>query len=259
MPNDFSREGILARPEVPERSLVFFDEIDSTNNYAKRFVKLGYTDGTAIVADHQTAGRGRLGRSFYSPAGTGIYFTLIRSMNTIGANNLLRQTPAAAVAAIEAIDAVTGADSQIKWVNDIYVDGKKAAGILTESIASREGGPFDTVLIGVGFNCTTREFPEDIKDTAGAISRLDVDRNQMTAVFWKRLLYWSDHADSPEMIQKYREKSLVLGRPVSFELGGMLFHGTAEDIDAYGHLNVRLEDGSIRSLDSGEISLESWK
>ena len=144
-------------------AVCLYDSIDSTNNEAKRRVDHGIC---LYATTHQTAGRGRRGHSFYSPKDTGLYMTLSLPLSESAAN-VQKITCAAAVAVCEAVSSLSGIDPQIKWVNDIYVDGKKAAGILTELVSDSDNRP-RAVIIGIGMNLCTERFPEEFADFTAA-------------------------------------------------------------------------------------------
>jgi len=243
-------------PEL-ELPLQVFDIIDSTNNFAKQNIPEGAADGTLIVANQQTAGRGRAGHSFYSPAGTGLYLSLIRSLNSLPPDCLLLLTPAAAVASAEAIQEVTGISTGIKWVNDLYVGTHKVSGILCEAVAAQPGQAPDHVVLGIGINCSTESFPSDIRNTAGSLGTA-VDRNALTAALWKRLLYWTEHAKDSALIDQYRARSILTGKTIRFAQNGSEQTATVTGISDEAHLLVRLPDGADAELSSGEIQILHW-
>ena len=148
------------------QELFYFDSIDSTNTKAKEMAEKGYPSGTLVVADQQTAGKGRRGRSWDSPAGTGIFLTLMLKPD-INPNNASMLTLVAALATAKAINDVTGAAARIKWPNDIVVNGKKICGILTEMSAQFDY--INHIVIGIGFNVHNETFPEDIRETASSL------------------------------------------------------------------------------------------
>jgi BirA family biotin operon repressor/biotin-[acetyl-CoA-carboxylase] ligase len=238
--------------------LYVFSEIDSTNTYARKAVQDGAENSTLVLANHQTAGRGRHGHSFYSPADTGLYLTLILR-KPMSMKEVLRITPAAAVACTEAIRSCSIREPRIKWVNDLFIGKRKIAGILCETVNDLSSQNPQAVLIGIGINCMSTPLPKDIENTAGAINDPDLDRNELAAGIWKKLLYWTEHCNSKEMMNRYRKDSLIIGKEVTFPYNHILMKGTAISITEEGNLLVRKEDGSLQVLDSGEVSIQNWK
>ncbi len=227
---------------------------DSTNKEARLYVERGeYAAHLPVlfIADAQTAGRGRMGRSFYSPADTGLYMTLLLQAPEDGTFSLL--TSLTAVAASDAIDELFGIELKIKWVNDLYLGGRKVAGILAESFTA------DTrrfVAVGIGINLSTESFPEDIADKAGALCVGDaVTRKNELAVLICQKLLASLGGDTESAMQKYRERSCVIGRMIRFTRGGESLRGEAVDIQNDGSLAVKLTSGEHILLSTGEISV----
>ena len=234
-------------------STFFYKSIDSTNTEAKRYARVGGKIPALFVADEQTEGRGRMGRSFYSPADTGIYLSLlIEAPKT--EENTLRMTSAAAVATHDAILAVLGVDTGIKWVNDLYLGGKKISGILAESFFVDDRR---LVVIGVGINLSTKDFPAELRDKAGSLSGERNDDIKMILIQELAIALFKEmrSLDSPSLMARYRKYSLALGREVTFIENGVSRSGVAESVDELGALIVRLADGSRYRLGSGEISL----
>lgn len=231
--------------------LDLFDEIDSTNSEARRQIEQGMTSPALIISDTQTGGRGRMGRSFYSPASTGLYMSMVLKA-TDNAVDTVRLTTAAAVAVALSIEELCGISTEIKWVNDIYLNGRKICGILCESFLS-DGVRY--AVAGIGVNLHTSDFPPDIRDRAASLNPSEKIRNSLAAhianTLWR---FWGDMT-VPQIMEYYRGHSMVLGKNIVFSEGGEVFCGVAEDIDDCGALCVRLENGSHRLLSSGEISL----
>ena len=156
-----------------------FQTIDSTNNYAKRLILDGAAPGTAILAESQTAGRGRRGRSFYSPAGSGLYISVILRPKIDAVDDIQLLSAAAAVAVCRAIDRLKpDSGAQIKWVNDIFIGGKKVCGILSEAVSA--GDRIAGTVVGIGVNCTTDAFPPELRDIACSLGG-DISRNALAA------------------------------------------------------------------------------
>ncbi len=232
----------------------YFALTDSTNKEARLYVERGeYAVHLPVlfIADAQTSGRGRMGRSFYSPADTGLYMTLLLQAPEDGTFSLL--TSLTAVAASDAIDELFGIEVKIKWVNDLYLGGRKVAGILAESFTA------DTrrfVAVGIGINLSTERFPEDIADKAGALCIGDGVKlkNELAVLICKNLLAFLG-GETAQGMQKYRERSCVIGRMIRFTRGGESLRGEAVDIQNDGSLAVKLTSGEHILLSTGEISV----
>ncbi|MDO4492728.1 MAG: biotin--[acetyl-CoA-carboxylase] ligase [Clostridia bacterium] len=235
----------------PSLGIRRYAEIDSTNTEGKRLIRAGAALPLLLVADHQTAGRGRLGRNFYSPKNTGLYFTLVVSPHG-GPADAVPLTQAAAVAALRAIRRLTGADVTVKWVNDLYLGPKKIAGILTEAAAAPDGSL--AVLIGIGINLTTEDFPEDIAERAGAL-RTDIPKETLLTEIVKELLPFAQNPGDRSWLEDYRSCSNVVGKRVNVLRGETSRVAEALEIGDDGALLVRFEDGSEEALTSGEISI----
>ena len=230
-----------------------FESVDSTNSEARRQAELGLCVPALIISDHQSAGRGRLGRSFYSPLNTGLYMSLLLKAKENAADNV-QLTTAAAVAAARSIEEVCGIEVRIKWVNDLYLGSKKICGILCESFLTSSGERY--VIIGVGVNLWTENFPQELDAIATSLMPNDVRRDILAADIAKKLLDHYAYPDNTRMIEYYRTHSAVLGKKVRFEEGGKGYVGLAESIDVVGRLNVRIDEQTIKILSSGEISLK---
>ena len=233
---------------------------DSTNIRAREAAVSGEPEGLAAIAASQTAGKGRRGRSFYSPSGTGLYLSLLLRPHTLPSKQTVKVTTLAAMAACEAIEAISDRKAMIKWVNDIFIDGRKVSGILTEASFSLESDTAEYVVLGIGFNITAPEggFPDEIKDIAGAIftaPQKDI-RNRLAAEFINRFMksYRSPAFGGYE--DKYRERSLAVGRTVDVLLPEGPKPAFVLDVDDDCRLLVKYGDGTAFSLNSGEISIK---
>ena len=242
-------------------SLLWFDTIDSTNTRAKELAAQGASHGTVLIADCQTGGRGRLGRSFHSPAGTGIYLSLILRPNCAPAQ-LMHLTCAAAVAACQAVEAACGIRPGIKWTNDLVWGKRKLAGILTELGLSSDG-MVSYAVIGIGINCCQKEadFPPEIRHIAGSLHTVtgqEIDRARVAAALIDAL-YCMDSdllTNRKRLMEDYRTNCITLSQPVSLvKADGSVRHGTALDIDEEGGLLVAFEDGTQETVTSGEVSV----
>lgn len=234
-----------------DMDVLYYPVIDSTNNCCKRLLADGKEGVFLVAADEQSAGRGRQGKSFYSPALTGIYFSLaVRPRSSL--QNAVTATTAAAVAVCRAIENLTDKRPKIKWVNDVYLDGKKICGILTEAITNFEEGVVDSVIIGIGINIKTIDFP----DSAGQAGSLNanVSRSALIAEITNRLME-TVGGDYNTFIDYYRSHSMVIGEKIKFIQNGKVTLATALEIDERGGLTVMLENGEKTVLRSGEISI----
>jgi BirA family biotin operon repressor/biotin-[acetyl-CoA-carboxylase] ligase len=226
--------------------------IDSTNDEAKRLIAAGKKGTALIVAEGQTAGRGRRGRQFFSPELTGIYMTFSFPTN-MPLGNAVGITTAVAVAVHLAIADLTGIETDIKWVNDIYLGGKKICGILTEAISDFESGCAQHIIIGIGLNYHTTDFPHELQEIAASLSPVGVNRNRMVARIVDRLLDILD--GKVDYLEVYRAHSMVLGKDIVYERDGVKTEARALWIDEDGGLIVEHTDGGRATLTSGEISL----
>lgn len=232
-----------------EIAVAVYPSIDSTNQEAKRRARSGERQAL-IVAETQTAGRGRLGRSFYSPDATGVYFSVLYTVNA-PLSDAVAVTSAAAVAVMRAIKRVCGLQTEIKWVNDLYLDGKKVCGILAESVPV-EGGI--GIVVGVGINLRDADFPDTLAEIAGTL-HTDVSRAELIAAVYRELLPYLAETTDRSWLDDYRHHSFVLGHPITWTRGGECFEGVALDIDEDGGLVVCDRLGAVQTLSSGEISV----
>lgn len=252
--NILSKTAVESYAKNKNIEVFVFDEIDSTNSYAKRMVSSGISGPKLIIADSQTTGRGRLGREFYSPKGTGLYLSYLYKPSTDIASSVA-VTSAAAVAVCRAIKETTGLQAGIKWVNDIYIEGKKVCGILTEAITELNSEMAQCIIVGIGINVSTESFPEDLKDKAGSLNALTTDRNRLAASVVNHLEMLVDGLNKRTFIDEYRSLSIVVGKDVVFVKNGIETTGFATEIDRDGGLVVRLSDGSETVLNTGEVSV----
>lgn len=227
-----------------------FSSVGSTNDEAKRNAE---TDEGAVLyaADSQTAGRGRRGHSFYSPP-TGLYMTLSLPVAG-GITDVQRLTCAAAVAVCEAMRDTAGEEPAVKWVNDIFLGGKKVAGILAELVTDAHNRP-RRVIIGIGVNLTTTDFPADFAARAAGIG--DVDPSLLCAAITDRLIGSYSRLSDPALMERYKALNLVLGHAVNYTDREGRHTAVAADISPDGGLVV-VENGTQRILSSGEISIGS--
>ncbi|HIU25330.1 MAG TPA: biotin--[acetyl-CoA-carboxylase] ligase [Candidatus Copromorpha excrementigallinarum] len=241
--------------------IYIYDSLESTNLEAKQTALEGGAHGTVVMARRQTKGRGRLGRSFFSPD-EGIYISVILRP-ALDISKSLPATLAAAVAVAESIEEVCGKEALIKWVNDIYVDGKKVCGILTEGITDFETGSVDSLITGIGINTTVKDFPEELLDTVGAVTG-SYSKSALAASVISKLLDFTEDLDNRAFMKAYREKCLVLGKTVNVYRGAYKVDPQKEskgvparvlDITDDGGLVVLYSNGSQEVLTTGEISI----
>ncbi|MCL1845992.1 MAG: biotin--[acetyl-CoA-carboxylase] ligase [Defluviitaleaceae bacterium] len=259
-----SAQGITAHLNFkapPEISI--HAEAESTNILAKQAAVSGAEHFTIILAERQTAGKGRRGKSFFSPPGCGIYMSFVLRPPMIWLDVPTLITVFAAVAVCEAIETVCGKHAKIKWVNDIFLGGKKICGISNEAGTDFQSGEVSWIVTGIGVNFRAPEggFPEEIRQIAGAVydnpdETPPVTRNCLAAEIIKNMSRISG-SKSFDFLEKYRSLQMLLGEKITI-------HGTATpeittatalDIDACGQLVVQTESGEIISLSSGEVSV----
>lgn len=241
--------------------IVIYDEVGSTNDLAKQYAKdskCRYPIERIFIANAQTSGRGRQGRSFYSPPGSGVYMSILLCPHA-SAEETLKFTTAASVAVCRAIENAFGLRPQIKWVNDIYLNNKKVCGILAEAVTDIEGGCEQQVVIGIGVNTSTESFPAEIGDIAGSLcpGRKVPNRNRFIAEIinsFVGLLKISETGMvlTKEYVDEYKKRSAVLGKTVKILNTGRIVK--VIDINERGGLVVETSEG-IKTLESGEISI----
>ncbi len=258
--NRLSGEIISAELETETlgRKIIVLDETDSTNNYAKKLAASGAEHGTAVIADFQTAGKGRLGRSFVSPKGTGIYMSvIIRPDFNMETARLI--TSCVACAAAEAVEALCGAETGIKWVNDLYMNGRKICGILTEASLSMETKALDYAVIGIGINVLGTDcFDEQLSKIATTIEAetgVKISRNSLCAEILKRLEEHLAKIEERSFLAQYRRREILTGNLITANVGEVSVTGKAVGIDDNAELIVQLDDGTVKSLSSGEANL----
>ena len=267
--------GILSEGEVASlidealhARVYVYQKIDSTNTEAKRRLAETFDvrslNHTVIVASSQTAGRGRLGRAFYSPDGSGLYLSIIYAPNEkIESPALLTAT--AAVGVCRALFSVYNAAAQIKWVNDIFMRGKKVSGILTEGITDFERGGISCAVVGIGVNIAPQNFPRDIADIATSVlddKKADTKRSALAAAIVNEVLsiYTSGKKGFACAMEEYRERSLLTGKTVRVHPvvnGAGSYDAQVLGVGEDAKLIVKTEDGRERFLDSGEVTLHS--
>ena len=252
---------------MPEFNVIYFDEIDSTNNYAKNLIrsKALLPDNTLVIADCQTAGRGRVGHSFVSPAGTGIYMTLILNLN----KNFQLVTIAAAVSVCLALEKFVDLNKKlplIKWVNDIFIcnklsnSSKKVCGILAEAVTGSDN-KLNKIIVGIGINIWPHKFEADLARAGSVFDDFNdkVTRAEIAAEIVKNLAGFAVKLDAPEIIENYRAK-MIFNTPfhsgdISYLRDNQKFYGHVIDIAQDGGLivNDNNVNNNLITLRSGEV------
>ena len=242
---------------VGRGEILYFDEIDSTNTHAKRLIREGAPEGTVVVADCQTAGRGRMERSFQSPRGKGLYLTVLLRPE-LPPERLLPVTALAGVALCRAVERTCGVRPGLKWPNDPVLGGKKLCGILTE----RTGENALVLGLGVNVSQTREDFTPEVAEMATSLA-MELGRPVSRPALAAALLEELDRAyaallagDLPPFLEDYRRRCVNLGKRVRLRSpeGGEEM-AAAVDIDEEFALVVRLDGGGERTVRSGEVSV----
>ena len=263
----YNASEILKHISDKDVKIKFFDVIDSTSTQAKR--ELAEKDGkslhkTVFVAAKQTSGHGRLGRPFYSPEESGIYLSVVYANGNITKPAVI--TASAGVAVARALKKIYNVDAKIKWVNDVFVDGKKVCGILAEGVANFETGMIEAAVVGIGINITTnKNQPEELKDIAGGVISCSKNRKQaeLCAEVINEFLLILDGGEQEikKSMQEYKSRSFLIGREV--EISPVIntedknFKCVVQDVTEDAKLVVKLKNDEIKILDSGEVSIHS--
>ena len=246
----------LAGGEIGAR-MEIHDEIGSTNTRAKELARQGAEHGTAVLARRQSAGRGRFNRKFYSPDDSGLYLSLILRPD-LQPEQAVMITAMAAVAVARAMEKLADVQAGIKWVNDVYLGGKKACGILCEAGLDFERGGMQYVVLGIGVNVGCMDFPPELASIATSLSNVcgqEISRSRFCAELLNEINALYPLLGTGAFMAEYRARSNVIGRRVVVLRGDERYGATALDIDDGGSLIVRRDDGEIVTLHSGEISL----
>ncbi len=246
---------------APRDNWQVLPEVDSTNTACKRLAAEGAPDGTVVMADAQTAGKGRRGRSFLSPSGMGLYLSILWRPEC-PPEQLLPLTALSAVAVSRAVERLGGVTPAIKWPNDLVMGGRKICGILTELSLEGESGRVEYVIVGIGVNCRQRpeDFPPEIRDIAGSLDMVlpvTVKRAALAAALTEELdLLRREVLFRPELwLEDYRSRCLTVGSRVQVIRGQERAEATALAVDGRFGLTVRYDSGETETLRSGEVSV----
>ena len=254
------------KPFLSEKSQPYADKIqiykslESTNKTAKEMAVAGAEHGTVIISDGQTMGRGRYSRKFFSPSGGGLYMSIVLRPEVLRFENPTSVTAFAAVSVCEAIESISKKAPKIKWVNDIFIDGKKVCGILTEAVTDFESGGLGWIVLGIGINVCirTEDFPVDLQPLATSLypdEKMPGVRNKLAAEIINRILGFETLPSETQVFEKYKKRLMMLGKEITVIQNQMEYKATAIDIDSVGHFVVKNENGEIITLSSGEIRI----
>ena len=257
-----SPQGIrrFLKPEYRDLDLTVLPTAPSTNALVREKANQGRPEGCVIVACEQTDGRGRYGRQFFSPIDSGVYLSLLLRPTAYSPQQATCLTAAAAAAMCQAIEAVTGQQPGIKWVNDIFLHGKKVCGILTEAAVGLETGTLNYMVLGAGVNLypPVKGFPEEIRPIAGSVLERSCPeaKNRLVGEFLNRFWDFYTHPECRTYLEDYRARSLAIGRNVTVLSNGQAVSAYAYGIDDDFRLLVRYDSGKTEALSYGEIRIQ---
>ncbi len=238
------------------------DEITSTNTVAKISSMNKIIEGKVIVAKMQSEGRGRYAKSFYSPDDSGIYFSIVLTPD-IERKKLIHYSAMIANVVCHSITNITKKNAKIKWVNDIFLDEKKVAGILCEASFAVENDELEYLVIGIGINLYNPKdgFPSEIKDIAGYLQdeRVPDFKNKIIASILDEVFYQYQHFDVDKITKEYKKNSFIIGRKININKGENTILATVVDINEKNELVVKLANGNIEIITSGQISIKVQK
>lgn len=242
-------------------TLHWFNITDSTNLHAREMAKAGAPEGTVVIAGGQTGGRGRLGRSFSSPQGQGVYLSVVLRPGC-KPDQIMHLTCAVGVAMCYAIERLCGIAPGLKWINDIVFNRRKLGGILTELAVDPVTGLVEYAIVGVGINCLQNEddFPEEIRSFAGSLSMasgLPVEPQTLAAAMVEELWKLTSELLSNQQawMAEYEKRCITLGQDIRVVVGDTVRYGRAVGLDTAGGLIVDFEDGRRETVNAGEASV----
>ena len=253
--------GFLPKNHPWSNTIICVGTIASTNTHAKNLAAEGAPHGTVLIANHQTGGRGRMGRRFHSPVGSGIYLSVILRPDHLP-GELMHLTCAVGTAMCRAVESVTGFCPGIKWINDLVWESRKLGGILAELALAPATGKCAYAVVGIGINCSQNDgdFPPEIAHIATSLKQVTgepVDRNRLAAAMIEALSSMSENliSEKESIMDFYRSHCVTLGKDVSVHRFDDARHGTAIGMDADGGLIVRYADGTEQTVSAGEVSI----
>lgn len=260
--NKLKEVGDFLKMNYVEQKIINFEIIDSTNNYAKENAE-NLNHGTIILSQEQFAGKGRMGREWSSPKGTGIWMSIVLKPKIL-IKDATKITQIAAAATCKSIRELLGLEALIKWSNDIVIAGKKVAGILIE--ASSELNEIKYIIVGIGVNVNNVKFPEDLKEKATSLfieSCKGVDREKLTTKivenFWELYNLYINDLNLEETLYLVRRYSAIIGKRIDLIQGKTIRKARAIDINDDGFLIVEIENGNTELISSGEVSIRGRK
>ncbi|MGP1433057.1 MAG: biotin--[acetyl-CoA-carboxylase] ligase [Catonella sp.] len=236
------------------------DEVTSTNALLKDMAAAGIDEGRVLIAKRQTEGRGRLGRNFFSPK-NGIYLSMLLRPD-MDFREAMLLTTIAAVAVVEAVREVTGKDTGIKWVNDVYLDGKKICGILTEAVTDVENGRLSYAVVGIGINITKpsdENFPEELRDIAGFVYDEEEPpkgvMSKLSAAIVKNYFKYYEKLPEHDFMESYKKYQTLLNKEIFVITPDGSKKAKVLGVDDEARLLVKYEDGKSEALFTGEVSV----
>lgn len=232
--------------------VIVLADVESTNTYVKEKCAYGISDRTLVITGHQTAGRGRQGKTFFSPQG-GLYMSIAFASESVNSNIQLL-TVYASLAVVRALNDVCGISAGIKWVNDIFFEGKKICGILCETVTDSSTLKISHYIVGIGVNIGTQHFPEELKSIAGNVACSDC--NLLAASIAHHLFCILDSGYASKLMDEYRSKMFLMNHEVKFTINSKHYSGIVRDVNDNGNLMIQCDNETI-TLSSGEISFES--
>lgn len=247
------------KAKILGNQIKILDCVDSTNNYLKSLTQYKVTEGLAVLAEKQTGGKGRKSKSFFSPAKTSIYISILLKPKIQIISFI---TIIAAISVVEAIYNVTGIKTSIKWVNDILYENKKLCGILTEASIEAESGNIDYAVVGIGINVKKMKFPDDIKNIATSLENITSDTYNRNVLIGELLTQLEKNYnklisnDKNELIKTYKNYLSMLGKEITVIESDNTYKAKALDIDDNAYLIIELPSGQTKKLNCGEISIK---
>lgn len=260
--DDMLEEEIQKFIKLPGRELKIeiHEQLSSTNTFLKEAAGTGEPEGKVVIAREQKEGKGRMGRNFYSPRGTGLYMSLLLRPS-FDAREAWKITPAAGTAVARAIEKITGKYAQIKWINDVYYERKKICGILTESALESDGNTIRYAVLGIGINVFTPPsgFPPEIRESVTALYPEGTEnkgiRNRLAAEILNQFFYIYENFGNQDFMEEYKKRSFLIGEEVFIIHSDSREEALVIDIDDKGGLVVKTKDNKMKTLNSGEISI----